>query len=228
MRDRIRTRIRFPQTRKYVQFVRDFARDMKNPKIRTTVGYGCHNFIVVLNNKYVFKFPLLNDGKDIAVREKRITDAFCDISPIKMPKMEIMYYDNIAVRKYEFAKGVLVTDIPPQVINVHRNHIAKQLANFIYVIGMSDPAQIRDLKPDPKAKPDFMHGWFHDDIWQNFMLDPKTFNITFFIDWEGTKFEDFSESLYVTAHNWDKFNYHGMIVDVMAEYAKLYMQKQDK
>lgn len=228
VRDRIRTRIRFPQTREYIRFVRNFAKNMRHKNIRTTVGYGCHNFIVILNNKHVFKFPLLNDGHDIAVREKRIIDAFRDISPIKIPEMEIMYYRDIAIRKYEFANGILLTDVSPAIVAMHRKHIAKQLANFMYIIGVSDPVEIRDLKPDINDKPGFLHGWFQDDIWQNFMLDPKTFNITFFIDWEGASFGDFHDSLYVSSHNWDKFGYRGLIVDVMAEYAKIYIQNQGK
>jgi len=228
VRDKVRTIIRYPQTHEYIKFVRNYAKKMKKPKIRTTVGYGCHNFIVILNNKWVFKFPLLNDGHDVAIREKRITDAFRTISPIKIPEMEIMYYNGITVRKYEFANGILLTDVPASVIAVHRKHITKQLAQFLYTIGTSDPAEIADLKKRKDEKFGFMHGWFQNDIWQNFMLDPKTFNITYFIDWENTKFGDFYESLYVSAHNWDKFGYKCLIVDLMAEYAKIYMQHQGK
>ncbi len=227
VRDRVRTQIRFPQTREYVRFIRDeYAKNMKQRKIRTTVGYGCKNFIVILNDKYVFKFPLLSDGKEVAEREKRIVDAFYDISPIKIPRMSIIQYKNITVRQYEFAQGALLTDVAPGIIAKHRKHIAKQIANFLYVIGKSDPKEIRDLKPTPNAKPGFMYGWFQDDIWQNFMLDTKTFDITFFIDWEAAKFADFMPSLYVSSHNWDKFGYRGIIVDVLAEYAKLYFQKK--
>ena len=228
VRDKIRTMIRFPQTREYVKFVRKFAQKLKRCDIRTMVGYGCHNFVVILNNKYVFKFPLLNDGRDVSIREKKIVDAFRNISPIKIPDMQIMFHKGITIRRYEFAHGILLTDVSPAIISAHRKHIAKQLAEFMYVVGQSDPDEIRDLKPNADDKPGFMYGWFQDDIWQNFMLDPKTFNITFFIDWENAKFGDFSESLYVSSHNWDKFGYRGIIVDVMAEYAKLYIAKQGK
>ena len=225
LRDKIRTMIRFPQTHEYVRYVKKLARNMKHPKIKTLVGYGCKNFIVILNNKRVFKFPLLNDGIEIAEREKRIIDAFSKISPIKIPDMKIILYKNIAIREYQFATGKLLTDIPPKIICQYGGHIAKQLANFLYIIGKSDPREIRDLKPDAKDKPGFLYGWFQDDIWQNFMLDDK-FNITFFIDWENTKFEDFIPSLQISAHNWDKFGYRGIIVDLMSEYAKLYFCKK--
>ena len=228
MRDLVRTVIRFPQTHEYVRYVRRFAKNMKHVKIKKMVGYGCRNFIVILNDKHVFKFPLESDGKDIAIREKRIVDAFYGISPIKIPLMKIIPYKNIYIRKYEFASGTLLTDISPKIIGMHREHIAKQIANFLYVVGKSDPIEIRDLKPTPNARPDYLYGWFQGDIWQNFMLDTKTFDITFFIDWEQTEFTDFRPSLYVATHNWDKFGYHAIPIDVMAEYSKLYFSKCKK
>lgn len=227
-RDLVRTMIRFPQTRDYVRYVRNFAKNMEHKKIKKIVGYGCKNFVIILNNKHVFKFPLLNDGKDVATREKRIVDAFYGISPIKIPLMKIIPYKNIYIRKYEFATGTLLTDIKPAIIMQHSEHISKQIANFLYVIGKNDPIEIRDLKDNPNDKPGFLYGWFQKDIWQNFMLDTKTFDITFFIDWELASFEDFRSSLYVSAHNWDKFGYRKLIVDVMAEYAKLYFRYSGK
>ena len=225
LRDKVRTRIRFPQTRDYVRYVRKFARNMEQRKIRTLVGYGCKNFIVILNNKHVFKFPLLTDGKDVSIREKRIVDAFYGISPIKIPLLKVIPYKNIYIRKYEFAKGTLLTDVSPKVIAEHSEHIAKQIAKFLYVIGKQDPVEIRDLKPNQSDRPGFLYGWGQDDIWQNFMLDTKTFDITFFIDWENTKFADFRPSLYVSSHNWDKFGYRSIMINVIAEYAKLYFKK---
>lgn len=225
LRDKVRTRIRFPQTRDYIRYVRKFAKNMKQRKIRTLVGYGCKNFIVILNNKHVFKFPLLNDGKEISIREKRIVDAFYGISPIKIPLVKVIPYKNIYIRKYEFANGTLLTDIPPRVIAQHRQHIAKQIANFLYVIGKQDPIEIRDLKPDAGAKPGFCYGWFQGDFWQNFMLDEKTFDITYFIDWEQASFEDWRSAFYVATHNWDKFGYRGIPIDIMYEYSKLYFRK---
>lgn len=224
-RDLVRTMIRFPQTREYVRFVRHFAKNMEHKKIKKIVGYGCKNFVIILNNKHVFKFPLLTDGKEVALREKRIVDTFYGISPIKIPLMKVIPYKNIYVRKYEFARGTLLTDVKPVIIGQHQEHIAKQIANFLYVIGKSDPVEIRDLKPNPDDKPGFLYGWFQQDIWQNFMLDTKTFDITFFIDWEQASFEDFRNGLITSSHNWDKFGYRGLMVNIMSEYAKLYYSK---
>lgn len=228
LRDKIRTMIRFPQTHEYVRYVRRFAKNMKQRKIRTLVGYGCKNFVVILNDKHVFKFPLLTDGKEVSIREKRIVDAFYGISPIRIPLMKIIPYKDIYIRKYEFAHGTLLTDVKPGVIHQHQEYIAKQIAKFLYVVGKEDPVEIRDLKPDPDEKPRFLYGWFQHDIWQNFMLDTKTFDITFFIDWELAAFEDFRMALETCSHNWDKFGYRGMMLNVLAEYSKLYFHYDGK
>ena len=224
LRDRVRVMIRFPQTFDYIRYVRKFARNMEKCKIKTKVGRGCRNFVIILNDKHVFKFPLFTDGKEIAMREKRIVDAFYGISPIKIPLMKIIPYKNIVIRKYEFAKGTLLSDMKPELICAHRQHIAKQIAKMLYVIGKTDPKEIRDLKQNPDAKPDYLYGWFQGDIWQNFMVDEK-FNITFFIDWEDTAFQSFLPALYVATRTWEKRGYRYLGIDVLAEYSKLYFQK---
>ena len=228
LRDKVRTRIRFPQTREYVRYVRKFATGMKQKKIKTLVGYGCKNFIVILNNKHVFKFPLFSDGKEVSIREKRIVDAFYGISPIKIPLMKIIPWNGIYIRKYEFANGTLLTDVEPGLIIQHSRHIAKQIAEFLYIIGKQDPIEIRDLKPNPDDKPGYCYGWFQGDFWQNFMLDTKTFDVTFFIDWEQASFESWLSAFYVSTHNWDKFGYRNIPIDIMYEYSKLYFQKSEK
>ena len=227
LRDRVRVMIRFPQTFDYIRYVRKFARNMEKCKIKTKVGRGCRNFVVILNDKHVFKFPLFTDGKEIAAREKRIVDAFYGISPIKIPLMKIIPYKNIVVRKYEFARGTLLSDVNPELVCLHRQHIAKQIAKMLYIIGKSDPKEIRDLKPDINAKSDYLYGWFQGDIWQNFMLD-ENFNITFFIDWEDTAFQSFLPAMQVASRTWEKRGYRYLGIDVLAEYSKLYFQKCTK
>lgn len=227
LRDKVRVMIRYPRVFGYVRFVRNYARNMKKRDIQTRVGRGCKNFVVLLNDKYVFKFPLMSDGVAVAQREKRITDALRPISPIKIPDMKIMTHNGIAVRRYEFAHGTLLSDVEPRVFAVHRDKIAKQIAKMIYTIGESDPESIRDLKPTPNAKPDYLYGWFQGDIWQNFMLDDD-FNITYFIDWEDTAFQSFLPALYVATRTWEKRGYAYMGVSVMAEYSKLYFKNHKR
>ena len=223
LRDKVRVMIRYPQTLSYIWYVRKYA-GKSGSKIKTRVGRGCRNFVVILNDKYVFKFPLFTDGREIAYREKRILEALMPISPIKIPKMEIIHYKDIVVRKYEFANGTLLSDVAPAVVSANRAYIARQFANMLCVVGKADPKEIRDLKDNPKDKPGFLYGWFQGDIWQNFMLDDKC-NITYFIDWEDTKFQSFMPALRVATRTWEKRGYQYLGIDVLAEYSKLYFGK---
>ena len=216
----MRVKIRY-NTRPYVKFVRDYIGNT-DAKITTCVGGGCKNFIVLVNSQYAFKFPLNDDGTERALRELRITTALRKYTKFKIPEMEIIKWNNMAVRRYEFFPGVVLGEIPPRIAMANRHHIAAQIAQFMYEIGRADPTEIRDLKPKKTAKPDFLYGWFHNDIGQNFILNPDTFDIVGFIDWETAVFDSFKVGLYVADHHWDKFGYRGMVVDIMAAYSKLY------
>lgn len=227
LRDKVRVMIRYPRVFGYIRFVRGYARNMKSCNIKTRVGRGCKNFVVLLNDKYVFKFPLMSDGVEIAQREQRITNALRPISPIKIPEMKIIMHNGIAIRRYEFARGILLSDVDPRVFGAYRDKIAKQIAQMIYTIGESDPLEIRDLKPTPNEKPGYLYGWFQGDIWQNFMLDDE-FNITYFIDWEDTAFQSFLPAMYVATRTWEKRGYAYMGVCVMAEYSKLYFKNHKR
>lgn len=216
----MRVKIRY-NTRPYVKFVRDYI-GSTDAKITTCVGGGCKNFIVLVNSQYAFKFPLNDDGTERALRELRITTALRKYTKFKIPEMEIIKWNNMAVRRYEFFPGVVLGEIPPRIAMANRHHIAAQIAQFMYEIGRADPTEIRDLKPKKTAKPDFLYGWFHNDIGQNFILNPDTFDIVGFIDWETAVFDSFQVGLYIADHHWDKFGYRGMVVDIMAAYSKLY------
>lgn len=219
-RDLVRVRLRY-NTRAFVKFVRDYFGDSKLP-IKTCVGFGCSNFIVLVGSQFAFKFPLRDDGAARALRELRITTALRKYTTFKIPEMEIIKWNGIAVRKYEFFRGVTLNEIPPRVAMANRHHIARQIALFLYQVGTADPASIRDLKPKKTDKPGFLYGWFHNDIGANFIIDPETFDIVGFIDWEGVAFCPFDVGLYMADHFWDKYGYRGMVVDIMAHYARLY------
>ena len=225
LRDKVRTLLYYrPQVREYLRFVREYARrhNMKRCKMQIKVGWICCNLIVILNNKCVFKFPLKSDGRELAAREKRITDALRPISPIKIPEMEIIPYKDIVVKKYEFARGTLFSELSPSDVAQHSQHLAQQIANFLYVLAKADPKELRDLKQKPNEAPKFLYGWNHGDIWQNFMVDPKTFDITYFIDWESANFGSLYPCLYSADYHWVRFDYRGLAIYIMAEYAKLY------
>lgn len=208
-------------TKKFIKFVRDYIGD-KNIKLTTCVGYGCHNFIVLVGSQFAFKFPLQDDGAERAFRELRITTALRKYTKFKIPQMEIIKWNNMAVRKYEFFPGVALMDLPADVIKANRKHIAGQIAQFIYEVGCADPVEIRDLKPKKTAKPAYLYGWFHNDIWHNFILNPDTLDIVGFIDWEIAQFCDFTRTFYKGDAVWKKHGYHDLVVDILNEYARLY------
>ena len=176
--------------RKWIKFAKSFS-NKRHPSVKCTYGYRCVNFVVNIDDKWVFKFPLKDNGYEIANREKRIVDALRPVSPIKIPKMEIVDFDGLAVRKYECVKGVGFNHLTHDVQDKHIDKIAKQLANFLYVVGKSDPKEIRDLKSNKNDKALMMYGWNQNDLWDNFIMNPKNFDIVAVIDWEGAGFNDF-------------------------------------
>ena len=223
-RAKVRVKILY-DTRPFVKFVRDYM-GSKNIKITTCVGYGCKNFIVLVGSQFAFKFPLCNDGAALALRELRITTALRKYTRFKIPEMEIIKWNNIAVRKYEFFPGVALMDLPTSVIRANEHRIASQIAQFIYEVGCADPVCIRDLKPKRTEKPDYLYGWFHNDVWHNFILNPDTLDIVGFIDWETADFCNIKRSFYRTDRIWAKYGYNSIAIDILTEYSKLYYQKK--
>ena len=226
LRSKVRVMLRYPSSRAYIKWARNWANknDGGVKKMSIAFGVGCKNLIVIVNDKNVFKFSLTDDGHAQAIREMRITDTFKKITPIRMPEMELIEWRGITIRRQEFFSGKLIGDFEPSYVLAHREKIAKQMANFLHVVGTSDPVAVRDLKPTKTAKPGYLYGWFHNDIGQNFMMDDEL-NITGFIDWENMEFCDWKPTLYAAERHWDKNGYKGLMVDVMAEYSKLYHEK---
>ncbi len=229
MRSKVRVVLNNPSIKKYIKLVRRWAD--KNcggvRKLSIEFGVGCHNLVVLLNDMHVFKFFLVPGRESRAYHEVRVLDTFRKITPIRFPEIELIKYAGTVVRRYEYIPGKLLTDFSPDKINQHREKIAKQLANFLYVIGCSDPVELRDLKPAPDARPGYLYGWFHNDIGNNFMLDDD-FNIVGFIDCEKMAFCDFKESLSGASHFWDKNGIRGLMISVLAEYANLYYCQNKK
>lgn len=228
-RSKLRVVLNNPKIHKYIKYVRHWAD--KNcggvQKIRIEFGVGCHNLVVILNDAHVFKFFLVPGREARAYHEARVVTALRNISPIRFPEMELIKYDNSVLRRYEFITGKMLTDFTPEQVQKNRTKIARQLANFLYVIGCADPEEIRDLKPVAAAQSGYLYGWFHNDIGNNFMLDDD-FNIVGFIDCERADFCDFRRSLIDTEHFWNKQGYRGLMVELLAEYSKLYYSHKTK
>ena len=217
VRKRLRLELQTP-IHKYIKFAKSFS-PKRRPIIKYTYGFRCANFVVSVDDKWVFKFPGNGNGYDIAMREKRITDALRPVSPIKIPDMEIIDFNGVAVRKYEYVKGIGFHKLSKEQQDKHFAKIAKQLANFLYVVGKYDPEEIRDLKPNKNEKPYIMHGWNQNDLWDNFILNPKTFDCIAAIDWEGAGFNDF-EAWFTggTGHK-------GVKRALLREYLNLYLKE---
>lgn len=226
-RSKVRVILNNPSIYKYVKYVRRWAD--KNcggvKKLSVEFGVGCHNLVVLLNDEHVFKFFLIPGRESRAYHESRVVTAFKNITPIRFPEMELIKYNNSIVRRYEYIPGKMLTDFSPVYINKNKTKIAQQLANFLYVIGNSDPSELSDLKPVSDANPDYLYGWFHNDIGNNFMLDDDL-NIVGFIDCEKMAFCDFKESLTGAEHFWDKNGIRGLMIEILSEYTKLYYAKK--
>lgn len=192
-RKRLRVVLNSPMT-SYIRFIR---KNTGTPirKMKTFVGYQARNLLISVNDEYIYKFPLRRENSDeLALREKRIVDALSPLSPIYIPPVTVFEYRGVLVRRYPFISGVRLREIPLDVAMKNIKKLAPQVARFIYEIGRSDPAQIRDLKPSKNSAPAYQYGWFHGDIGDNFMVDMNTMKIIAFIDWEDCYFGNFSDA----------------------------------
>ena len=178
---------------------------------------GGWNIGFIINNKYVFKIRKKFDETRIPkiIKEKRMTDAFQNIVPLSIPKIEIISSNGYTFYRYDFIPGHNLNTFSLRTIKKHRAAWAKQIANFIFIMHNSSPVGIDDLKT---GKGD---GWCHNDICNNTIVDTKTMKIRGIIDWEysgwnllETEFENctiFSRKLRKTDMN----------QLIRAEYAKL-------
>lgn len=122
----------------------------------------------------------------------RILDALAPLSPVPVPRVELIGYKNQIIRKYDFVRGVTLRTARADDILRHRKKLARQVAQFLIKIGRADPVAIRDLKPRDARAFGFMYGWCQGDICDNFIIDNKTMNVIAFIDWEDSFYGDFS------------------------------------
>ncbi|MFQ6778333.1 MAG: hypothetical protein ACLRFI_03505 [Alphaproteobacteria bacterium] len=131
-------------------------------------------------------------NKESFEREKIITDEFRKISHLYIPKMEIFPYAGKFVRRYEYINGTTIRKIKPKIVKEMTPDWAHSIAKFLFEIGMYDPKTLYKYKTDKNAKPGYMYGWYHGDIYDNFMIDKKTNKILAVFDWEDVRFDDFS------------------------------------
>ena len=46
-----------------------------------------------------------------------------------------------------------------------------------------------------------MYGWNQNDLWDNFLLNPKTYDVVAAIDWEGATYGSFQKCFTSGTHN---------------------------
>ncbi len=148
---------------------------------RVRIIKGGWNIGFIVNNKYVCKIRKYYDKNapvEKVLREKRITDAFADIVPIKIPRIEIVKSKGFTFYKYDFIPGKNLNRLPLRTIIENGWPLSRQLAQFIDAMHNARPAEIEDLICGDGD------GWNHNDICNNIIVDKKTMNIVGLIDWE--------------------------------------------
>jgi len=186
---------------------------------------GGWNIGFIVDKKYVFKIRKFYDKHvptEKIMREKRITDAFAGISPLRIPKIEIIKSRGYTFYKYDFIPGRNLNTFSLKTIEKNAWKWGRQLAEFINAVHNARPPEIEDLKDRPGD------GWNHNDICNNIIVDKKTMDIVGLIDWEysgwGTLDTEFTNC---TAFS-KKMRESGISVAIEMEYDLMQKSKQKK
>lgn len=179
IRNKIRTEQLFDWRRKYN------ALRKKYPGLnfrRTKMIKGGWNIGFIVDKKYVFKIKKRFDKStptEKIMREKQITDAFRDISPLRIPKIDIVDADGYIFYKYDFIPGRNLNTYSAQTIKSHAPQWGAQIAEFIYAVHNARPGALDNMRGPRDGD-----GWNHNDICNNLIVDNKTMRIVGLIDWE--------------------------------------------
>lgn len=178
LRERVRHDKLFDWRKKY-NVLKKICPEARFYNVRMIKGGWNIGFIV--KNKYVFKIRKFSD-KNVDVtrilREKRITDAFRDISHVKIPNIKIFKYKEYDFFRYNFIRGINLNTCSFKTMKRYVDDWSKFIAKIIYTIHNARPETINDLID---ADGD---GWNHNDICNNIIIDKKTKKIIGLIDWE--------------------------------------------
>ena len=159
---------------------------------------GGWNIGFIVDNKYVFKIKKIYDSStpiEKIMREKRITDAFQNISPLRIPKIEIVRAGKYIFYKYDFIPGKNMNLFSMRKIKKHARNWGQQLAEFINAVHNANVPEIDDLRGNMVGD-----GWNHNDICNNIIVDKKTMKIIGIIDWEYSRWGKLQTEFYnVTA-----------------------------
>lgn len=215
VRNKIRVQKLFDWRNKYKALKKAFP-ELKFHHTRMIKGGWNIGFIV--DKKYVFKIRKYFDSSiptEKIMREKRITDAFQNISPLTIPKIDIVQAGEYTFYKYNFIPGKNLNTFSQKTIEKYAWGWGKQLADFIYAVHNAQPKELKDLKAGVKGD-----GWNHNDICNNIIVDKKTMKIVGLIDWEysgwGTLETEFNNIIAFSK----KIRESGLQIAVIANYKK--------
>ena len=179
-------RVKLYDYRKKLKCLKHAFPDLNFKKMRLVKGGWNIGFIV--DNRYMFKIRKSYDNKhaeEKILREKRITDAFARIVPVKIPKINVATSGEYIFYYYEFIPGVNLNNLPAKQIAAHREKLGRVLGEFIYKMHNAYPKTIADLATPTEPGSD---GWNHHDLCNNILVNPETMEITGIIDWEYAGF----------------------------------------
>ena len=157
----------------------------------------------------------INPENEKIMREKRITDAFADIVPLKILKIDILNADGYTFYKYNFIPGKNLNRMPLRTIVKYKKRWGKQIAGFINAMHNINPEQIEDLK-DGNGD-----GWNHNDICNNIIVNKKTMKIVGIIDWEYSGWGKLETELENCVQFSEKMRKSGIGDEIRREYEKL-------
>ena len=220
LRKRVRVILCSPYVAQKLFIMRDAG--VRYRDIKTTIGYRGRNLVMIAGKKYVYKFLTKSKRAYLCHRERIITDALRDVSPIHIPEMKIFDFRGVPARRYEYINGKTLPDLTDDEYNAHKLKLARTVANFIYSVACADPQEIKYFKPNPKTKPSYMHGWWQGDICDNFMIDTTNYSVRAFIDWEDAVFNAFS-NIFTPRHHPRQRDFMAIVA---REYDKLYNKKK--
>lgn len=185
---------------------------------RTKMIKGGWNIGFIVDKRYVFKIRKAFDANipiEKITREKRITDAFTNVSPLRIPKIEIIKAGKYTFFKYDFIPGKNLNKFSLRTIKKYKQTLGKQLADFIYAIHNHKASEIDDLRGNT-----FGDGWNHNDICNNIIVDKKSMKITGIIDWEYSNWDILENEFRNCVAFSKKMKKSGILTEIRQEYEK--------
>lgn len=223
VRNRLRMEKLFDWKNKYRALKKKFP-ELKFRNTRMIKGGWNIGFIV--DKKYVFKIRKIYDAKTPVQkinREKRITDAFANISPLRIPHIEIIRAGKYTFYKYDFIAGKNLNTCSVKMIKRHADVWGRQLAEFIYAIHNAYVPEIDDLRNGVDGD-----GWNHNDMCNNMIIDRKTKQVVGVIDWEYANWGFLDNEFNNTVAYSSKMKKSGIIKHIKQNYAQIANAPQQK